>query len=503
MSASGLTVLDVAAVADALTAVLSGYRVRSAARLTDCDDLLLVLVDDSDQRTLQIAPGGSRARITTTARRFPKHRLTSAGHADLVAQRLLDARLIRVDAVDGSRALTVQFRRDAERWTLHVELFGPRGLWALCDGEDVVVAMSRKPTQKDREIGIGKPWQPAPHTARPTDTTRRFEAGSPDALLAHVDEHFQAVDRANELAALHDELTTALARARRREADRRQGLAAQLRGIDAVPKIRESADMLLAMAHTLRQGQVELRVPAPLDPDREIVVPRDLTCSPIEQAQRLYDRARRLEASKNVTERQLAELDTHAAALGELERDLAALKRDHVGDEIAALALRARFAELRLLPPPPRVDHAERQRKQKLNKITRGENFRRFRSHDGNLILVGRDNEQNDRLSIKVARGNDLWCHVGRGYAGSHVVVRLERGRTASQETILDAGTLALHFSKVRGTAAEEVVFTAARNVKKPKGLPPGKVIATQTKAHKIRMEPERLARLLATASED
>ncbi|MGE0144716.1 MAG: NFACT RNA binding domain-containing protein [Planctomycetota bacterium] len=503
MSKLRLTPLDVAAIAGALTAVLSGFHVRSAVRLTDCDDLLLYLVDDSKQYTLQIAPGGTRARITTTARRFPKHRTTGSGHADLVAQRLADARLIRVDAVGGSRALALQFRREDEPWTLHVELFGPRGLWALCNGENVVVAMSRKPTQKDREIEIGKPWQPAPPTGRSDDSARQFEAETPAALLARVDEHFQALDRADELGAIHDELATALARAQRREADRRRGLSAQLQGIEAVPQLRESADMLLAMAHTLLPGQLELRVPAPLDPAREVVVPRDLTCTPIEQAQRIYDKARRLEASRSVTERQLEELDARAARLAEFANELATLQRDHVDDEEAALRLRARFAELHLLPPPPRIDPAERQRKQKLTKITRGENFRRFRSHDGNLILVGRDNEQNDRLSIKVARGNDLWCHVGRGYAGSHVVVRLERGRAASQETLLDAGTLALHFSKVRGTAAEEVIFTAARNVKKPKGLPPGKVVATQTKSHKIRMEPERLARLLASAGED
>src|SRR5690606_37581436 len=116
------------------------------------------------------------------------------------------------------------------------------------------------------------------------------------------------------------------------------------------------------------------------------------------------------------------------------------------------------------------------------------------------LILVGRDDRQNDRLTSRIARGNDLWLHVGRGYAGSHVVVRLPKGRTAILETLLDAATLAIHFSKVRGAELEEVLYTQAKNVRKAKGMPPGKVLASRTRSLRVRMEPDRLRRLLSSS---
>ena len=97
----------------------------------------------------------------------------------------------------------------------------------------------------------------------------------------------------------------------------------------------------------------------------------------------------------------------------------------------------------------------------------------------------------------RAARGNDLWFHVGQGYAGSHVVVRLPRTKTASLETLLDAATLAVHFSKARGNPSCEVIYTQAKHVHKPKGLPPGAVVPSHTKTLHVRGEEARLTRLL------
>jgi predicted ribosome quality control (RQC) complex YloA/Tae2 family protein len=130
----------------------------------------------------------------------------------------------------------------------------------------------------------------------------------------------------------------------------------------------------------------------------------------------------------------------------------------------------------------------------------RGENLRRFVSAEGYDVLVGRDNEQNDRLTLRIANGNDLWLHVGGGRPGSHVVVRLPKGKTASLETLLDAGTLAVHFSKVRGERIVDVVYTQAKHVRKPKGLPAGAVVPGQTKTITVRADAARLQRLLDSA---
>jgi predicted ribosome quality control (RQC) complex YloA/Tae2 family protein len=103
---------------------------------------------------------------------------------------------------------------------------------------------------------------------------------------------------------------------------------------------------------------------------------------------------------------------------------------------------------------------------------------------------------------MRIARGNDLWLHVGGGFAGSHVVVKLPKQKTASLETLLDAGQIAVHFSKARGAKTCEVLYTPRKFVGKQKGAPTGQVTVTRGKTILIGADPERLRRVLNTLEE-
>jgi predicted ribosome quality control (RQC) complex YloA/Tae2 family protein len=114
----------------------------------------------------------------------------------------------------------------------------------------------------------------------------------------------------------------------------------------------------------------------------------------------------------------------------------------------------------------------------------------------GLSILVGRGAAENDQLTVRVAKGNDVWLHA-RGRTGAHVVLRLPKGRAPDQESLLDAAHLAAHFSDARGEAAPEVVYTRAKHVRKAKGSAPGAVTYSQEKGMALRVEPSRVERLL------
>jgi len=102
---------------------------------------------------------------------------------------------------------------------------------------------------------------------------------------------------------------------------------------------------------------------------------------------------------------------------------------------------------------------------------------------------------------MRYAKGNDLWLHVGGGRPGSHVVVRLPKQKTASLETLLDAATLAVYYSKSRGEPRIEVIYTFKKHIKKPKGLPAGAVVPAHTKTVTVLADKQRLSRLLATSA--
>ncbi len=99
----------------------------------------------------------------------------------------------------------------------------------------------------------------------------------------------------------------------------------------------------------------------------------------------------------------------------------------------------------------------------------------RFCSSDGFLILVGRNNLQNDHLTLKTAHGGDYWFHV-KAAAGSHVIV-VGKGVTPPDTTLTEAAVLAATYSKAVDSAGVPVDYTMARNVKKPAGAKPGRVV--------------------------
>ena len=105
---------------------------------------------------------------------------------------------------------------------------------------------------------------------------------------------------------------------------------------------------------------------------------------------------------------------------------------------------------------------------------------REFQSSDGFTILVGRNNAQNDRLTLKTAAKTDVWLHT-KDIHGSHVIIRAE-GKPVSDTAILEAARLAAYHSKARSSTNVPVDYTLVKNVSKPAGAKPGMVIYVKNK---------------------
>lgn len=104
----------------------------------------------------------------------------------------------------------------------------------------------------------------------------------------------------------------------------------------------------------------------------------------------------------------------------------------------------------------------------------------KFRSSDGFTILVGKNNKQNDELTLKTSKASDIWLHV-KDIAGSHVIIKTE-GKTPPERTIVEAARLAAYHSKAKNGSGVPVDYTAVKFVKKPAGARPGMVIFTDNR---------------------
>lgn len=101
-------------------------------------------------------------------------------------------------------------------------------------------------------------------------------------------------------------------------------------------------------------------------------------------------------------------------------------------------------------------------------------------------VLAGRSEDDNDRLSLKVARPDDWWFHV-RGMPGSHVILRAQKGRDPDSATKKMAAAIAAHHSKARSGGVVAVSCTRARYVTKPRGARPGTVHIRKESVLKVR----------------
>ena len=465
------------------------------------DDLLLVLQlggDTGRKVFVHLAPGGPRARVCTTMRRWPKDAFARGLTHDLLHRELAGATLHHLVQPAGERRCTFGFRTAHGDRRLQVELFGARGLWALLDAEGRVLQLSRPVATAVRTLQPGDayvPPPPAPAGAGRAEPPPRFQA----PVLAAIDAFYTEHDQYAEVLVEHDQLHRAAARALQKARQKAQGLGQQLADAGRAAALRTSADLMLAYAHTVRRGSAQMTFPDPesgeprtleLDPSKPVVV----------QAQALYEKARRLDDGRAIAEQRLAEAELAVAALEPVVAALAAIAP--TGPDVPA-ALAPLRSELQRLGALPKAKAPARPTKARARGDEPGENFRKFLAAEGYPILVGRNNEQNDRLTMRTAKGNDLWLHVGGGRPGSHVVIQLPKGKTASLETLLDAGTLAVHFSKARGEHRIDVIYTFRKFVKKPKGLPAGAVVPSQTKTITVHLDEVRLRRLLDSAGGD
>ena len=119
-----------------------------------------------------------------------------------------------------------------------------------------------------------------------------------------------------------------------------------------------------------------------------------------------------------------------------------------------------------------------------------------FRSSEGYLIRVGRNNRQNDQLTLKDSQKGDLWLHVQKLH-GSHVVIACG-GQKPSDETITEAAMLAAWYSQARESQNVAVDVTPVKQIKKPVGGKPGMVIYHEYRTVYVTPDPKLPEKLKA-----
>ena len=229
-------------------------------------------------------------------------------------------------------------------------------------------------------------------------------------------------------------------------------------------RLRREAELLLAHAADVPRGAARVELEDPRT-GGTIAIQLDPAVPPIPHAESLFRRARRLDRGILAANARQRRLGREARLLRSALEDLA--------------DGRAPFEEaLALVSPPPRP-RAKREPQRRLPMMI-----------DGHAVEVGRSAAENDAL-LRRAAPHDIWLHA-KGAAGSHVIVH-RGGRQAVPDSVVEAAArLAVRHSKLRGERRAEVTVAEVRNVRKPKGAPPGLVRVVEADTLTVSMDPGR-----------
>ncbi|NNE18092.1 MAG: DUF814 domain-containing protein [Myxococcales bacterium] len=365
----------------------------------------------------------------------------------------------RIDAVETSRrAARLSLTRAGVARFLIAAPSKPYGAWWLCETDGSVVLRS-----------------PGAAAMAPAEDGH-LESRSPGELR---DGGTAAVDAHRSLR--REQLQRLLLRHLKRLVKKRDAILGDLERAATADELHERASLILAHLSEIptnaRSFETESWDPEP----RSIRIELDPRKSPTETAQELFKKSKRLKRGLDVAPNRLASVEKEIA---ELHRVSGALPDCPAGELIARLEALG----VSTTAPVERV----RKRRQAGVRLP----YREFRSGDASAVLVGRGAADNDRLTLRVARPHDLWLHA-RGVTGAHVVVPLSKGQSCSAETLVDAATLAAHFSDLRGEMIVDVLYTPRRFVHKRKGSAVGSVTLGSEKVIAVRVEAKRLQRLL------
>lgn len=246
-------------------------------------------------------------------------------------------------------------------------------------------------------------------------------------------------------------------------------------------KLRIQGDLITANLYRMERGQSRLECENYYEAGAPASIPLDPLLTPQQNAAKYYKRYAKAKTAEKYLREQM---DLARRDLEYLESVLAEIAQAET--EADYLDIRAELREAGFLKKQGRG------KKEKSRPAAPWE----FCTSSGLRVLAGRNNRQNDKLTLKDADRRDLWLHTQKIH-GSHVILRCA-GRTPSEEDIAEAAMVAAWFSQARESGNVPVDYTEVRNVKKPAGGRPGMVIYTTCRTVNVTPEEAAVERLRA-----
>ena len=284
-----------------------------------------------------------------------------------------------------------------------------------------------------------------------------------ESMSELVDEFYYKRDVNERMRQKTADLVKLLNNHRERIAKKMAILRSTLSDAEKMDTYREYGDLITANIYRIQEGHKSVELENYFDENMNTVkITLDPSLSPSQNAQKYY---KKYNKSKTALKEAQKQLEQSAEELEYIESTLAMVETADRLEDISVI--RRELANEGYIK---RSTNAQKKQKAEQSKPMH------FVSSDGFDIYVGRNNTQNDYLTLKLANSSDLWFHT-KDIHGSHTVIKLGLDKDVPKQTILEAAALAAYYSKARESSQVPVDYTTIKNVKKPNGAKPGMVI--------------------------
>ena len=420
---------------------------------------------------LRVCLETGKSRIHTTDRR-PRKPATRQRFAQLLHSRIKGARIAGARQVNADRIVRVDLLRAGEETILWIRLWGGAANCIATDAEGTVLdAFFRRPRRGEVSGGEyaveDRPVDPA-NDPRLSSFTSRWERDVDSSVRDHYRELEEAERREHSMQA-----AAAVLRGRGSAAERRlSSLEARRAAVTDAERYKVLGDLVISNLYRVRPGASWVEVEDYTQDNRTVAIELDPALTGQANAERYYDRAHKAKRRRGAIEDEIANLRSRVARTDADLRSLADRSAEEL-EQIVADASSASRHGGRDTPTPGL----------------------QFESH-GFRILVGRNARENDELLRRHVRGNDVWLHT-RDYPGGYVFVKARRGKSVPLDVLLDAGTLAVHYSKAKTNGRADLYYTQVKFLRRAKDGPKGLVLPTQEKNLHVIVDEARVSRLL------
>ena len=462
---------------------LEGAQIQSAVQ-SAFDVVILRLHKKGETRQLLVSLSPGACRIHETFAAFPKSE-KPLRFAQFLNSKIVNGWITEAAQLGDNRIVRLIVKRAATVFRLYIRLWSNAANFVVTDEDGVVLdAMRRLP--KRGEItggryspepqpnlnGEGSPPESVERKDKPARVYEVRELPGEGSFNKKIDAFYAAQGGPLSLEALREQarrncegslgrISAALERLREKESS-----------FSDASRLKSYGDTILSNIAAIKPGDKWLEVE---EGGAVVRIELDPRSSPAAQAQKYYEQYRK---EKNG----LSEIQREIAA-GEQELKEVTEKLNRLLGENNPLVL----AKL-LKSGSARSAGASPARKEKARP---GLSFKR-----GDwLIIVGRDAAENDELLRRHVKGNDLWLHA-RDYHGSYVFIKQRSGKTVPLDILLDAGNLAVFYSKGRNNGEGDLFYTPVKYLRRAKDGPKGLVIPTQEKNLHVKVEEARLRSL-------